>query len=52
MRRYFALVHKDPHSAYGVQFPDLPAVDATARARGLNRSSFLATAARHEMEAM
>jgi len=131
MRRYFALVHKDPHSAYGVQFPDIPAVysaadeekdilanaiealqlyfediaerppsssiealtanekirqelangaylisvpliendtevvrtnvtfergllnaiDATAKARGLNRSSFLATAARHEMEA-
>jgi len=132
MRRYFALVHKEPNSAYGVQFPDLPAVfsaadeeedivsnamealqlyfediterppassiealtaneeirqelangaylisvpliendtevvrtnvtfergllnaiDATAKARGLNRSSFLATAARHEMEAM
>lgn len=23
MRHYFALVHKDPDSAYGVQFPDI-----------------------------
>jgi len=131
MQRYFALVHKEKNTAFGVQFPDLPAVysaaddekdvlanamealqlyfedmverpvsssieeltansairqelsqgaylisvpliendtevvranvtfergllnaiDATAKARGLNRSSFLATAARHEMEA-
>jgi len=131
MQRYFALVHKEKGTAFGVQFPDLPAVhsaadderdvlanamealqlyfedrverpasssideltanvairqelsqgaylisvpliendtevvranvtfergllnaiDATAKARGLNRSSFLATAARHEMEA-
>lgn len=26
MKHYFALVHKDPDSAYGVQFPDLPGV--------------------------
>lgn len=131
MRRYFALVHKDINSAFGVQFPDIPgvfsaadeeadiltnaiealqlyfedqteyevpssldqllahddirkelaagaffvrvplvenntevvrtnvtfergllnAIDATAKARGLNRSAFLATAALHEMEA-
>lgn len=24
MKTYFALVHKDEHSAYGVTFPDLP----------------------------
>lgn len=26
MRHYIALVHKDPHSDYGVSFPDLPGV--------------------------
>lgn len=26
MRRYIALIHKDPHSDYGVSFPDLPGV--------------------------
>jgi predicted RNase H-like HicB family nuclease len=26
MRAYFALVHKDPDSAYGVSFPDVPGV--------------------------
>ncbi len=30
MRYYFALVHKDPGSAFGVQFPDLPAVFSAA----------------------
>ncbi|MBU1210249.1 MAG: type II toxin-antitoxin system HicB family antitoxin [Alphaproteobacteria bacterium] len=24
MRTYFAIVHKDPESAYGLEFPDLP----------------------------
>ena len=24
MREYIALIHKDPHSDYGVSFPDLP----------------------------
>ncbi|SBW15286.1 hypothetical protein BR10RB9215_C12137 [Brucella sp. 10RB9215] len=130
MKHYFALVHKDDDSAYGVQFPDIPgvfsaadeindiikeavealqlyaedaelpaasshaeiivrddvkaelakgaflisvpyieddsavvranisfergilkAIDATAKARGLSRSGFLAQAARHEIEA-
>jgi predicted RNase H-like HicB family nuclease len=26
MRYYIALVHKDPESAYGISFPDLPSV--------------------------
>lgn len=26
MKHYFALVHKDADSAYGIQFPDLPGV--------------------------
>lgn len=30
MRHYFALVHKDADSAYGVQFPDLPGVFSAA----------------------
>ena len=30
MRRYFAIVHKDEDSAYGVQFPDLPSVFSAA----------------------
>lgn len=30
MRHYFALVHKDAGSAYGVQFPDLPTVFSAA----------------------
>lgn len=30
MRHYFALVHKDADSAYGVQFPDLPTVFSAA----------------------
>ena len=30
MRRYYALVHKDPDSAFGVQFPDLPGVFSAA----------------------
>jgi predicted RNase H-like HicB family nuclease len=30
MRSYFALVHKDPDSAYGVSFPDIPAVFSAA----------------------
>jgi predicted RNase H-like HicB family nuclease len=130
MRHYFALVHKEAESAYGVQFPDVPnvfsaadeqkdivpfavqalrfaaeddalpepsshelimaredvraalaegaylvsvplinndaaimranvtfergllqAIDEAARARGITRSAFLATAARHEIEA-
>jgi predicted RNase H-like HicB family nuclease len=30
MRAYFALVHKDPDSAYGVSFPDLSSVFSAA----------------------
>jgi predicted RNase H-like HicB family nuclease len=30
MRYYVALVHKDPESAYGVSFPDLPSVFSAA----------------------
>lgn len=30
MRRYYALMHKDKNSAFGVSFPDLPAVYSTA----------------------
>ena len=30
MRHYFALVHKDEDSAYGVQFPDFPGVYSAA----------------------
>jgi predicted RNase H-like HicB family nuclease len=30
MRAYFALVHKDPDSAYGVSFPDLSGVFSAA----------------------
>lgn len=30
MRHYFALVHKDADSAYGIQFPDLPNVFSAA----------------------
>lgn len=30
MRSYFALVHKDPDSAFGVSFPDLPSVFSAA----------------------
>jgi predicted RNase H-like HicB family nuclease len=30
MRNYFAIVHKDPGSAYGVSFPDLPGVFSAA----------------------
>ena len=30
MRSFFALVHKEPDSAYGVSFPDLPAVFSAA----------------------
>jgi hypothetical protein len=64
MARYFALVHKDAGSSYGVQFPDarvvaanislergmLRAIDAEAKRRKLTRSAFLAAAARREME--
>lgn len=32
MRSYFAIVHKDPESAYGVSFPDLPSVFSAADA--------------------
>jgi predicted RNase H-like HicB family nuclease len=34
MRYYFALVHKDADSAYGVQFPDLPGVFSAADEQG------------------
>ncbi len=30
MRHYFALVHKDADSAYGIQFPDVPGVYSAA----------------------
>lgn len=30
MRYYVALVHKDPESAYGITFPDLPSVFSAA----------------------
>ncbi|MDQ0419076.1 putative RNase H-like HicB family nuclease [Peteryoungia aggregata LMG 23059] len=30
MRYYVALVHKDPDSAYGISFPDLPSVFSAA----------------------
>jgi predicted RNase H-like HicB family nuclease len=30
MRNYFALVHKDPDSAFGISFPDLPGVFSAA----------------------
>jgi predicted RNase H-like HicB family nuclease len=30
MRHYLALVHKEPDSAYGVQFPDIPGVYSAA----------------------
>jgi predicted RNase H-like HicB family nuclease len=30
MRSYFALVHKDPQSAFGIAFPDLPQVYSAA----------------------
>ena len=30
MRAYFAIVHKEPHSAFGVSFPDLPGVFSAA----------------------
>lgn len=30
MRTYFAVVHKDPDSAFGVHFPDLPTVFSAA----------------------
>ena len=30
MHSYFALVHKDPDSAFGVSFPDLPSVFSAA----------------------
>lgn len=30
MRHYMALVHKDPDSAFGISFPDLPAVFSAA----------------------
>jgi predicted RNase H-like HicB family nuclease len=30
MRSYFAVVHKEPDSAYGVSFPDLPGVFSAA----------------------
>jgi predicted RNase H-like HicB family nuclease len=30
MRSYFAVVHKEPGSAYGVSFPDLPGVFSAA----------------------
>lgn len=30
MRHYMALVHKDPDSAFGVSFPDLPSVFSAA----------------------
>ncbi len=30
MRHYMALVHKDPDSAFGISFPDLPAVFSSA----------------------
>jgi predicted RNase H-like HicB family nuclease len=30
MRYYMALVHKDPESAYGISFPDLPSVFSAA----------------------
>ena len=30
MNSYFALVHKDPDSAFGVSFPDIPAVYSAA----------------------
>jgi predicted RNase H-like HicB family nuclease len=30
VRHYLALVHKDPHSAFGISFPDLPAVFSAA----------------------
>ena len=32
MRAYFAVVHKEPDSAYGVSFPDLPGVFSAADA--------------------
>lgn len=34
MKTYLALVHKDPDSAYGVTFPDLPGCFAAADAEG------------------
>ena len=30
MRSYFAVVHKEPDSAYGIAFPDLPSVFSAA----------------------
>ena len=30
MRHYIALIHKEPDSAYGVSFPDVPGVIASA----------------------
>lgn len=31
MAEYLALIHKEPHSAYGVSFPDLPGCVTAAR---------------------
>jgi hypothetical protein len=45
MRHYIALLHKDADSDYGVSFPDL---DAYAERVGMNRSGFLAYAAKRE----
>jgi predicted RNase H-like HicB family nuclease len=34
MKTYFALVHKEPDSAYGVSFPDIPEVYSAADTEG------------------
>lgn len=54
MLHYIALIHKDPHSSYGVSFPDVPGVITAADSldEAINNASEALAFAAEDWEAL